>query len=442
MAAQVRARSPSARRAGHATAARRRPVADVDRRQRARARAARRRARARDGPSAPGADPARPRAARLAARRAARARPPPRHVGERPRAGRRGRRARARLDRRAHADARGLRHELGRRGRQDDLGRLPRRPAHLEPRARRRRIVIAAVAARPSSARGRRGRGPPARASAGAALLVAGAILLADRDLALDLAAVAVAGVLLYLGARRLLAGRARLGSRAPRCSCWRPAWPWPDGPARTRPRRVVTAAAKASPRPRPRGPPPRRARGASPRICFASMRDARAAAEGAAIPEGAAVRQLSDGRVCVRGALAALAVRGPPLRHGAGLVAPVRRDEELRAVVVHDRKGEQEESQQRRRTRCPSRCRSRAIAADEVGRRCRRRAGAGRTAPGWGTRAPRRATAAAEGPERRAGSRGRTPTGPARCGDDEAVAATRPTKKATVRAISRPASS
>jgi hypothetical protein len=42
----------------------------------------------------------------------------------------------------------------------------------------------------------------------GVALLVMGSLVLADRDLALDLAAVGVAGVLLYLGARHLLAGR------------------------------------------------------------------------------------------------------------------------------------------------------------------------------------------------------------------------------------------
>jgi hypothetical protein len=38
-----------------------------------------------------------------------------------------------------------------------------------------------------------------------------------------------------------------------------------------------------------------------SPRICFASRQDARAAAESAAIPDGAVVTELSDGRVCVR---------------------------------------------------------------------------------------------------------------------------------------------
>ena len=47
------------------------------------------------------------------------------------------------------------------------------------------------------------------------ALLVAGALVLADRDLAFDLAAAAAAGVLLYLGARHLLAGRVRLALAA-----------------------------------------------------------------------------------------------------------------------------------------------------------------------------------------------------------------------------------
>ena len=54
----------------------------------------------------------------------------------------------------------------------------------------------------------------------GVALLLAGAMVLADRELALDLAAVGVGGVLLYLGARHLLAGPWRLALAAPPCSC------------------------------------------------------------------------------------------------------------------------------------------------------------------------------------------------------------------------------
>ena len=38
---------------------------------------------------------------------------------------------------------------------------------------------------------------------------------MADRELAFDLAAAAAAGVLLYLGARHLLAGRARIALTA-----------------------------------------------------------------------------------------------------------------------------------------------------------------------------------------------------------------------------------
>ena len=75
-------------------------------------------------------------------------------------------------------------------------------------------ILVAAVAARPEH------RTPlswsrihaPVR---GVALLVSGAIVLADRDLAFDLATAAVAGVLLYRGARHLLAGRARVALAA-----------------------------------------------------------------------------------------------------------------------------------------------------------------------------------------------------------------------------------
>ena len=134
----------------------------------------------------------------------------------------------------------------------------------------------------------------------GAGLVVAGALLLADRDLALDLAAAAGAGVLLYLGACRLLAGRNRIvpaGAALAALACGVALAT--AGPAHAP--HVVTAAksappAKASTRPRQTG-----TAASSPRICFASMRDARAAAEGAAIPEGAVVKRLADGRVCVR---------------------------------------------------------------------------------------------------------------------------------------------
>jgi hypothetical protein len=49
----------------------------------------------------------------------------------------------------------------------------------------------------------------------GAALLLVGAVVLADRELALDLAAVTAGGLLLYLGAQHLLAGPWRLALTA-----------------------------------------------------------------------------------------------------------------------------------------------------------------------------------------------------------------------------------
>ena len=58
---------------------------------------------------------------------------------------------------------------------------------------------------------------------------------------------------------------------------------------ARTREHGVAPSQPRAEPAP------------ATPLVCFASMQDARAAAETAAIPEGASVRRLADGRVCVR---------------------------------------------------------------------------------------------------------------------------------------------
>ena len=64
-------------------------------------------------------------------------------------------------------------------------------------------------------------------------------------------------------------------------------------------PARTGVAAARPQPKPKPA---PAKPAPATPRICFASMQDARAAAESAAIPEGAVVQERSDGRVCVRG--------------------------------------------------------------------------------------------------------------------------------------------
>ncbi|MEA2133396.1 MAG: hypothetical protein QOC68_1305 [Solirubrobacteraceae bacterium] len=149
-------------------------------------------------------------------------------------------------------------------------------------------IVVAAAAARPEQ----RERPSWARVPAplrGAALLVTGAVVLADRDLALDLAAAAVAGVLLYLGARHLLAGRARIAlAGAALLALATGVAVAASGPERAP--QVVAATATTPPAP-----------SGSPRICFASMQDARAAAESAAIPKGAVVKTLSDGRVCVR---------------------------------------------------------------------------------------------------------------------------------------------
>lgn len=68
-------------------------------------------------------------------------------------------------------------------------------------------ILVAATAARPEH----RTRASWSRLPAslrGVTMLVTGAVVLADRDLALDLVTAAVAGVLVYLGARHLLAGR------------------------------------------------------------------------------------------------------------------------------------------------------------------------------------------------------------------------------------------
>ena len=71
-------------------------------------------------------------------------------------------------------------------------------------------IIIAAAAARPEP-HGRPSWSQIPAPLRGVMLLVTGAVVLADRELALDLAAVGAAGVLLYLGARHLLAGPGRL---------------------------------------------------------------------------------------------------------------------------------------------------------------------------------------------------------------------------------------
>ena len=173
-------------------------------------------------------------------------------------------------------------------------------------------ILVAAVAVRPEQ----RARASWARAPAGvrgAALLAAGAIALADRDLALDLAAVTAAGLLLYLGARQLLAGRARIALAgaallvltagvAVAANGPDPAPPAVAAAAAERTAAVKAAAAPGGSTARARSAPATAAPSGSPRICFASMRDARAAAEGSAIPAGAVVKVRSDGRVCVRG--------------------------------------------------------------------------------------------------------------------------------------------
>jgi hypothetical protein len=113
-----------------------------------------------------------------------------------------------------------------------------------------------------------------------------------------------VAGVLLYLGARQLLAGRAGLAlASAALVSLAALA----IAASRPDPVPEATAAAVAStPAPGARDRPRlTRATGSSsgaPRVCFASMLDARAAAEDASIPAGAVVKTMADGRVCVRG--------------------------------------------------------------------------------------------------------------------------------------------
>ena len=145
----------------------------------------------------------------------------------------------------------------------------------------------------------------------GVGLVVTGSLVLADRELALDLAAVGVSGVLLYLGARHLVAGHARVALAGAALL----ALTAPVAGMSGRPDRVPAAAAAAvastpapaagahhsSSRDRPAAARGSDSSSRSPRICFASMRDARAAAEGASIPAGAKVQTMPDGRVCVR---------------------------------------------------------------------------------------------------------------------------------------------
>jgi hypothetical protein len=137
----------------------------------------------------------------------------------------------------------------------------------------------------------------------GAAALAAGALLLADRALALDLLAAAAAGVLLYVGACRLLAGPARgplaAGALALLVAVTALATGGPAPAPDFAPAAEATqngTAARASVR-GSRAPSRRRPE----RICFASMADARLAAEGAAVPRDVVVQRLDDGRVCLR---------------------------------------------------------------------------------------------------------------------------------------------
>ena len=215
---------------------------------------------------------------------------------------RRRRRAHRGLDRRPHADARGLRHELGRRGRDVDLGRLPRRPARLEPRARRRRDHRRR---RGRPARGRAvgagaGRGPRRRGAGRGRAAARGPRRRARPRRRRCRRAAPLPG-------HGTAAGRPRAGSPCPRSPRWRSCVAVASGgpahaPALTA---ATTSAGAATAAPSQRAAGRRQAKGepppAGPQVCFASMQDARAAAETAAIPVGATVRRLADGRVCVR---------------------------------------------------------------------------------------------------------------------------------------------
>ena len=157
--------------------------------------------------------------------------------------------------------------------------------------------IVVAAAARP------RARARPALAAVpgalrGAALVAAGALLLADSELALDLAAAAGAGVLVYLGACRLLAGRARLGLAGAALASVATAWPSPRAlrrPRRTPHRREAVPASGPA-----RAARPPHARRAAADLLRLHERRARGGG-GRGDPGGRGVKQLADGRVCVR---------------------------------------------------------------------------------------------------------------------------------------------
>ena len=124
----------------------------------------------------------------------------------------RGRSAGRRLDRRANADARAIRHRLGRCGRANDLGRVPGRPARYgrsrspapgsswpPPRGRERRAHAGALETSPAKAARRRSDRRPAL------------LLLASASSRSTSRRRAAERVLLYVGACRLLAGSARV---------------------------------------------------------------------------------------------------------------------------------------------------------------------------------------------------------------------------------------
>jgi hypothetical protein len=158
--------------------------------------------------------------------------------------------------------------------------------------------ILVAAAARPD----RVPRPAVPGALRGAGLVAAGAVLLADRDLAFDIAATTGAGVLLYLGACRLLAGRDRIVRAGAALAVLTAVVVLAAGRPPHTPQPVARAdaavrASAAAHRARPSTASVAR----KPRICFASAGDARVAAQRAAIPEGAVVKQFADGRVCVR---------------------------------------------------------------------------------------------------------------------------------------------
>ena len=298
--------------AGHAPAARRRPVADVDRRQRARARAvARRRGAPTGGRLAPillvlgllGLLPARsPRPTAGAGLWSAGV----------TLAGARAARSTAGWIAARTLTLEGFDTSWGDAVVDIDLGRLPRRPARLGARARGRRDH-------------RRGRGRPARGRAvGAPCPPARCAAPRCSPRARSCSPTATSrstsprrrarACSSTSAPSRLLAGRARSGSR---CAALvglavgvtlASSGPAPAPRARP-PRRTRERGVRRARSPRPTRPP------AAPRICFASMQDARTAAETAAIPEGATV-QAPRRRPRLRAG--ALAARSRAARHSA----------------------------------------------------------------------------------------------------------------------------